>query len=122
MEPLDALVLKDVFRWKEENPSRYVPITRDGLTDEEQAAYVKKWPNITTLATDLSAQESDVALSLESLQRLGLIYDHIPQHELNDDDEASRLVIPAQTVPITYQTALIDLTHTGVALMAACND
>jgi hypothetical protein len=123
MEPLDALVLKEVYRWKEANPGRDTPIAQDGLTDEERQAYVRRWPNITTLVADLAAPESNVALSLESLQRLGLVYDYLPLQELGEDDEARQLLmIPAQTVPVTYETALIDLTHTGLALMAACSD
>jgi hypothetical protein len=123
MEPLDALVLKEIYRWKQANPDRDIVITGDGLTDEEQEAYRTKWPNISNLTTDLSAPESNLVLSLENLQRLGLIFDYVPRQEVEGDpNEAPRLMIPGQMVPVTHEIAMIDLTHTGTALMMACSD
>jgi hypothetical protein len=122
MEPLDALVLKEVYRWRQAYPDRNVVLTTYGLTDDEQEAFRSKWPNIKNLEETLASSESNLVLSLENLERLGLIFDYMPRQEIDGEADQAPLVIPGQMVPVTHEIALLDLTHTGVALMVACSD
>lgn len=121
MEPLDALVLREVYRWRLAHPDRDIVITY-GITDEEQEAFRSKWPNIRNLEEALGASESSLALSLENLERLGLVFDYMPRQEIDGEADQAHLVIPGQMVPVTHEIALLDLTHTGVALMVSCSD
>lgn len=122
MEPLDALVLKEIHRWRAEHPNREVVIKGYGLTEEEREVYRSKWPNIRNLEETLGTAQSGLALSLENLERLGLVFDYMPRQEIEDEADREGIVIPGQMVPVTHEIALLDLTHTGVALMVACTE
>ena len=78
MEPLDALVLAEVYRWKLMYPDRQVLISGVASHDSEQIKNAVKWPNLRNLIADLRQEEDAVVLSLENLERLGLIFDYLP--------------------------------------------
>jgi hypothetical protein len=120
-EPIDAVVLSEILRWKNLCPNRR-GLSID-LTSEVEAR--KPWPNLPKISTSLNLPENSVALSLENLERLRLIYDFMPNspHEIENLDGSITLLpqISGTPVPITHDHAMIDLTHTGVALMLACS-
>jgi len=118
LEPIDALVLKEVQRWREAHPDRDVAIAALGPTEEQLEAFRNNWPNINDLQEALDVPKSSLTLSLENLERLGLIFDFVPRH----DGEVDGIVIPGQMIPVTHDGALIDLTHTAVALIIACTE
>jgi hypothetical protein len=120
MEPLDALVLAEIYRWKETHPDRRIIVGNIG--DEEVHRRIREqWPNIATIVTCLNVSEAQANLALENLDRLGLIYDYTPSTETSEENGVEGLVIPGQMVPVTNEQALIDITHTGTALMVACS-
>jgi hypothetical protein len=124
MEPLDALVLAEVYRWKLMYPDRQVLISGVASRDSEQVKNAVKWPNLRNLIADLRQEEDAIVLSLENLERLGLIFDYLPTHVEDDGENGgpapTSVPIPGQILPVVHEQALIDLTHTGLALMTAC--
>lgn len=108
LEPVDALVLQEIERYLIRHPNRkFIDIAPDN-------DLATQWPNPGRLASALNIDLSEIILSLENIERLGLAFDHLPH------DEGFQTLV--YLVPITHPKSLIDLTHTGQALLAACRN
>jgi hypothetical protein len=118
MEPLDALVLRELYVCKIDNLGRELIKSPYSMTEAELAQFRRQWPSILELPDRVGSDRDSLSLALENLERLGLIFDYRPQIGAASEDA---WIIPGQKVLITDEPALIDLTHTGVALMRACS-
>lgn len=106
LEPLDALVLREIEQYEIMYPTRQMGTER--LSEEDEERMRSQWPNLDRLIIKLGTQVQETALSLENLSRLELAFDRT---------DTERSGIP---VPITHSLATIELTHTGRALLRAC--
>jgi hypothetical protein len=106
LEPLDALVLLEIEVYEKKRPEKIALVGRAEL--DKLRVF---WPNMARLAQKFEAA-ADVALSLENLARLGLVYDCAKWVSTD-----AGFHIP---VPITDEQATIDLTNTARALLSAC--
>jgi hypothetical protein len=119
---LDAIVLREIFRWKQEHHDRQILPPGNRNYDEQNPSQAQRWPNIGVLVETLEISEEDTVLALENLERLGLIVDFVPSTEwdaLTVGDAG--IYIPGQPVPVWDERAMLDMSHTGMALMAACS-
>ena len=122
LEPLDALALREIFLWKQKHPDRELLPPGHPDFDFKNPNLAQNWPNIETLVGILNISEVDGVLALENLGRLGLIIDYLPPA----GDEAlivgdTGFHIPGQLVPVSDRRAMLDMSHTGMALMIACS-
>jgi hypothetical protein len=107
LEPVDALVLKEIERSALAHPDRYdQPFN---LMDQSVRA---KFPTLENICSGLHKSPTDVALSLENIERLGLAYDFVSPDGTN----------VGSPVPLSHKFAMIDLTNTGRALLEACKN
>lgn len=107
LEPLDALVLKEIERQALENSDRNNPPFN--LSDE---IWRKKFSTLQSISTALQKEPMNVALSLENIERLGLAYDFVAP-------DGTAIGVP---VPLSHKFAVIDLTNTGRVLLTACKN
>lgn len=117
-EPLDAIVLLEIERWKREFPERRSLNFSVWNSDANR----EHWPNLRKISASIKVRSEDVALSLENLHRLGLVQDHVIfDKDLSDDENStSSQEALGSPVPITHEYAMIDLTYSGRALLHAC--
>lgn len=123
LEPIDALVLKEIQRHDIANPDRgpepRLPELRyddTGLSigdhevdhDARRQAWRAQWSNLASIVSSLGTDEHDVKLALENIGRLGLAVSH--------PDEGFPF-----SLPLTHHFAQIELSATGRVLLAACD-
>jgi hypothetical protein len=111
LEPIDALVLREIQRHLSNHPERRWGDAQDRDEEQRQRA---QWPTPNTIAENLNLSSEAVAMSLENIERLGLAYDFT---DLPDENGRMRSSTP---VPLTHPLATIELTNTGRALLSAC--
>jgi hypothetical protein len=74
-------------------------------------AWRSQWSNLDSIASSLGADEHDVKLALENIERLGLAVTYLPPVDKG---------FPF-SLPLTHHFAQIELSVTGRALLAACH-